>query len=123
SQTNDQSESGAVRVRVAINPDGSRTLYKFDDSQHAATATTTDEGGKLREKMHYKLDDAGRFASASIFGADGKLKFKSRYRYNDGGRLQEGLQLDGHEAVWHKSDYSYQEAGKPTGYAVFGADG
>ncbi|PYL07646.1 MAG: hypothetical protein DME34_06465, partial [Verrucomicrobia bacterium] len=72
SQTNDQSDSGTVRVRVAINPDGSRTLYKFDDAQHAATATTTDEDGKLREKIHYKLDDSGRFSSASVFGPDRK---------------------------------------------------
>ncbi|HEY6205287.1 MAG TPA: hypothetical protein VIW21_03900 [Chthoniobacterales bacterium] len=122
-QTNDQNESGAVRVRVAINPDGSRTLYKFDDAQHTATATTTDEDGKLREKIDYKLDDNGRFSSASIFGAGGKLKFKSRYRYDDAGRLKEELQLDENDAVLHKIVYSYNEAGKETGYSVFDANG
>jgi hypothetical protein len=123
SQTTDQTESGAVRVRVAINPDGSRTLYKFDDAQHTATATTTDEDGKLREKINYKLDEAGRFSSATIFGSNGKLKFKSRYQYDDAGRLQEELQLDGSDAVLHKIVYSYNAAGKATGYSVFDADG
>src|ERR1043166_2670617 len=83
SQITDQTDSGAVRVRVAINPDGSRTLYKFDDAQHTATATTTDEDGKLREKIDYKLDDNGGFSSGSIFGAGGKWKLKTRYRYDD----------------------------------------
>ena len=123
SQTTDQTDSGAVRVRVAINPDGSRTLYRFDDAQHEASATTTDEDGKVREKIQYKLDDAGRFASASILGPDDKLRFKSRYRYDDAGRLQEELQLDANDAVLHKIVYSYSAAGKSTGYSVFDGKG
>jgi hypothetical protein len=122
SQT-DQSDSGTVRVRVAINPDGSRTLYRFDDAQHEASATTTGEDGKVREKIQYKLDDAGRFSSATIFGPDGKLRFKSRYRYDDAGRLQEELQSDADDALLHKIVYTYNQAGKSTGYSVFDANG
>jgi hypothetical protein len=123
SQTSEQADSGAVRVRVAINPDGSRTLYRFDDAQHEASATTTDEDGKVREKIQYKLDDAGRFTSATIFGADGKLRFKSRYQYDNAGRLQEERQSDANDALLHKIVYSYTQAGKPTGDSVFDANG
>jgi len=123
SQTAEQSDSGTVRVTVAINQDGSRTVYKFDDAQHKAIATTTGEDGKLREKIHYQLDEASRFSSASIFGPDGKLRFKSRYQYDNAGRMQEEVQTDANDAVLHKIVYSYSEAGKPTGYSVFDANG
>src|SRR5437867_2928402 len=76
SQTSGQSDSGAVRVTVALHPDGSRTAYRFDDAQHTASATTTGDDGKVRQTIRYQLDDAGRYASANIFGPDGKLRFK-----------------------------------------------
>lgn len=122
-QAGEQTDSGTVRVRVAINPDGSRTLYRFDDAQHVASATTTGEDGKVLQKIEYKLDDAGRFSSATIFGADGKLRFKSRYDYDNSGRLQEELQTDANDAVLHKIVYNYTQSGKPTGYSVFDANG
>jgi hypothetical protein len=123
SQAADQTQSDSVRVTVAINQDGSRTVYQFQDAEHKAIATTTGEDGKVREKIRYQLDDAGHFSSASIFGPDGKLRFKSRYHYDSAGRLQEELQMDAKEALLHKLVYSYNEAGKPTGYSVFDADG
>ncbi len=123
SQAVDKTDNDAVRVTVSINPNGSRTVYKFQDAEHKASATTTGEDGKVREKIHYQLDDAGHFSSASIFGGDGKLRFKSRYQYDAAGRLQEEIQMDEKEALLHKIVYSYSDAGKPTGYSVFDANG
>ena len=79
--------SDAVRVTVSMHPDGSRTVYKFDNAQHKAVATTTDPDGKLRETIRYELDDAGRFSSGEISGPDGRLRFKSRYKYDDAGHI------------------------------------
>jgi len=92
SQSPEQPPSDAVRVTVSMHPDGSRTVYKFDNAQHKAVATTTDPDGKLRETIRYELDDAGRFSSSVISGSDGRLRFKSRYKYNDAGHLLEETQ-------------------------------
>src|SRR3982751_1699832 len=85
SQSPEQTRSDAVRVTVSMHPDGSRTVYQFDNAQHKAIATTTDAEGKLRETIRYELDEAGRFSSGEIFGSDGRLRFKSHYKYNDAG--------------------------------------
>ena len=89
SQPPEQARSDAVRVTVSMHPDGSRTVYKFDNAERKAVATTTDPDGKLRETIRYELDDAGRFSSGEISGPDGRLRFKSRYKYDDAGRLLE----------------------------------
>jgi hypothetical protein len=68
SQSTEQTQSDAVRVTVSMHPDGSRTVYKFDNAQHKAVATTTDQDGKLRETIRYELDEAGRFSSGEISG-------------------------------------------------------
>ena len=34
-----------VRVTMSVNQDGSRTVYKFNDAKHTATATATDADG------------------------------------------------------------------------------
>src|ERR1044072_4838461 len=78
SQSPEQTRSDAVRVTVSMHPDGSRTVYKFDNAQHKAVATTTDPDGKVRETIRYELDDAGRFASGEVSGPDCRLRFKSR---------------------------------------------
>ncbi|HET9418636.1 MAG TPA: hypothetical protein VFO30_04790 [Chthoniobacterales bacterium] len=112
-----------VRLTMSVNQDGSRTVYKFNDAKHTATATATDADGKLREKIHYQLDDSGRFASALVFAPDGKLRFKSRYKYDSAGKLEEETQFSEGDAVLHKIVYNYDGGGKPTGYSVFDADG
>src|SRR6266700_5785604 len=103
SQPTDQTET--IRVTVSMNADGSRTVYKFNDAQHTAVATITDQDGKLREKIRYELDDAVRFSSGQIFGPDGRLRFKSRYKYDDGGRLQEETQSAEDSTLLHKIVY------------------
>src|SRR5882724_2178327 len=123
SQTPEKTESDAVRVTVSTNTDGSRTVYKFNEAQHTAVATITDQNGKLREKIRYELDNAGRFSSGQIFGPDGRLRFKSRYKYDDGGRLQEETQSAEDSTLLHKIVYSYDAAGKQTGYSVLDASG
>jgi YD repeat-containing protein len=117
------SENSAVRVTVSMNADGSRTVYNFNDAQHKATATTTDQDGKLREKIHYDMDDLGRFSSGTIFGRDGRLRFKSRYKYDNAGRLQEETQSTEDGTILHRIVYSYDSSGKRTGYSVFDANG
>src|SRR5262249_59225537 len=123
SQSPDQPGSDAVRVTVSMHPDGSRTVYQFDNVQHKAVATTTDPDGKLRETIRYDLDEAGRFSTGEISGPDGRLRFKSRYKYDDAGHLLEEAQTTGDGALLHKIVYSYDPSGKQTGYSVFDASG
>jgi YD repeat-containing protein len=122
-QSPEQSRSDSVRVTVSMHPDGSRTVYKFDNAEHKAVATTTDPDGKLRETIRYELDEAGRFSSGEISGPDGRLRFKSRYKYDDAGRLLEETQSTGDGTLLHKIVYSYDASGKQTGYSVFDASG
>ena len=123
SQSPEQAGSDAVRVTVSMHPDGSRTVYKFDNVQHKAVATTTDPDGKLRETIRYELDDAGRFSSGEISGRDGRFRFKSRYKYDDAGHLLEETQTAQDGALLHKIVYSYDSSGKQIGYSVFDASG
>jgi YD repeat-containing protein len=123
SQSPEQTRSDAVRVTVSMHPDGSRTVYKFDNMQYKAVATTTDPDGKLRETIRYELDDVGRFSSGEISGSDGRLRFKSRYKYDDAGRLLEEAQSAEDGTLLHKIVYSYDASGKQTGYSVFDASG
>jgi hypothetical protein len=123
SQSPEQTKSDAVRVTVSMHPDGSRTVYRFDNAQHKATATTTDPDGKLRETIRYELDDAGHFSTGEISGPDGRLRFKSRYKYDDAGRLLEESQNAENGMLLHKIVYTYDGSGKQTGYSVFDASG
>src|SRR4026209_2731876 len=123
SQSPEQTRSDAVRVTVSMHPDGSRTVYKFDNVQHKAVATTTDPDGKLRETIRYELDEAGRFSTGEISGPDGRLRFKSRYKYDDAGHLLEETQSAENGTLLHKIVYSYDAAGKQTGYSVFDTSG
>ena len=116
-------ENNAVRVTVSMKADGSRTVYKFDDAQHKAVAITTDQDGKLREKIHYDMDEAGRFSSGTVFGSDGRLRFKSQYKYDGSGRLEQETQSAENGTLLHKIVYSYDPAGKQTGYSIFDANG
>ena len=123
SQSPGQTGSTAVRVTVSMHPDGSRTVYKFDNAEHKAVATTNDPDGKLRETIRYELDDAGRFSSGQISGPDGRLRFKSRYKYDDAGHLLEETQSTADSTLLHRIVYSYDASGKQTGYSVFDASG
>ncbi len=122
-QSPEPSASDTVRVRVSMNSDGSRTVYKFDNARHKAVATTTGEDGKLRQRVDYDLDEAGRFSSGNVFGPDGRLLFKSRYIYDSAGRLQEETQSAEDGTVLHKIVYSYDQNGKQTGYSIFDGSG
>jgi hypothetical protein len=122
-QSPEQARSDAVRVTVSMHPDGSRTVYNFDNAQHKAVATTTGQDGKLRETIRYELDDAGRFSSAEISGPDGRVRLKSRYKYDDAGRILEEAQSAADGTLQHKIVYSYDSSGKQTGYSIFDASG
>ena len=119
----EQAQSDAVRVTVSMHPDGSRTVYNFDNAQHKAVATTTDVDGKLRQTIRYELDDTGRFSSAEISGPDGRLRLKSHYKYDDAGRILEETQSAADGTLQHKIVYNYDLSGKQTGYSVFDASG
>ena len=118
-----QAPNDAVRVKVSMHPDGSRTVYNFDNTQHTAVATTTDADGKLRETIRYQLDNAGRFSSGEVLGPDGRIRLKSRYKYDDAGRILEETQSAADGTFQHKIAYSYDLSGKQTGYSVFDASG
>src|SRR5213593_1202150 len=123
SQSPEQTRSDAVRVTMSMHPDGSRTVYNFDNAQHKAVATTTDPDGKLRQTIRYELDDTGRFSSAEISGPDGRLRLKSHYKYDDAGRILEETQSAADGTLQHKIVYNYDSSGKQTGYSVFDASG
>jgi len=108
---------------MSMHPDGSRTVYNFDNAQHTAVATTTDPDGKVRQTIRYQLDNAGRFSTGEVFGPDGRVRLKSRYKYDDAGRILEEAQSAPDGTLMHKIVYSYDSAGKQTGYSVFDASG
>jgi hypothetical protein len=60
-QVAENPDKETVRVTVSLNADGSRTTYRFDRPNKKATALTTGQDGKVREKIRYDLDDSGRF--------------------------------------------------------------
>jgi hypothetical protein len=102
---------------MSMHPDGSRTVYNFDNAQHTAMATTTDPDGKVRQTIHYQLDNAGHFSTGEVSGPDGRVRLKSRYKYDDGGHLLEEVQSAADGTPLHKIVYSYDSAGKQTGYS------
>jgi hypothetical protein len=122
-QTSAPATDDAVRVTVALNADGSRTVYQFDAANHEATATTTDSDGKLRGKIVYQIGDAGRFTSGVVFGPDEKFLFKSVYKYDAAGRMEQETHLAKDDSVINKILYKYNPAGKQIGYSVFDPTG
>ena len=118
-----QGQGDAVRVTMSMHPDGSRTVYNFDNAQHTAVATTTDADGKVRETIRYQLDNAGRFSTGEVSGPDGRVRLKSRYKYDEAGRILEETQSTADGTILHKIVYSYDSAGKQSGYSVFDASG
>jgi hypothetical protein len=118
-----QAQGDAVRVTMSMHPDGSRTVYNFDNAQHTAVATTTDPDGKVRETIRYQLDNAGRFSTGEVSGPDGRIRLKSRYKYDQGGHILEEAQSAADGTPMHKIVYSYDSAGKQTGYSVLDASG
>lgn len=118
-----QAAGDAVRVTMSMHPDGSRTVYNFDNPQHTAVATTTDSDGKVRQTIRYQLDNAGRFSTGEVSGPDGRVRLKSRYKYDDAGHILEETQSAADGTPLHKIVYSYDSAGKQTGYSVFDASG
>jgi len=122
-QVADNTNNETVRVTVSLNADGSRTSYRFDQANKKATAVTTGQDGKVRDKIRYELDDNGRFVSGVISDAAGQFRFKALYRYDVAGRLQEEAHLGKDDALINKIVYSYDPAGKQTGYSIFDAAG
>jgi len=118
-----QASGDAVRVTMSMHPDGSRTVYNFDNAQHTAVATTTDPDGKIRQTISYQLDNAGRFSTGEVSGPDGRVRLKSRYKYDDAGHILEEAQSTADGTLLHKIVYSYDSAGKQTSYSVFDASG
>src|SRR5213594_4712340 len=108
---------------MSMPPDGSRTVYNFDNAQRTAVSTTTDPDCKVRQTIRYQLDNAGRFSIGEVSGPDGRVRLKSRYKYDDAGRILEEAQSAVDGALLNKIVYSYDSAGKQTGYSVFDASG
>jgi hypothetical protein len=113
----------AIRVTVALNADGSRTVYEFDSLHHTATATTTGRDGKTVGKIRYMLDRAGRFSSGDVYGPDDQLRFKTLYKYDPAGKITQETQLGSDDKVRNKIVYAYDKVGKQTGYTVYDAAG
>jgi hypothetical protein len=108
---------------MSMHPDGSRTVYNFDNAQHTAVATTTDPDGKVRQTIRYQLDNSGRFSTGEVAGSDGRIQLRSRYKYDDAGRILEEAQSAADGTLQHKIVYTYDSAGRQTGYSVFDASG
>jgi YD repeat-containing protein len=113
----------SVRVSVTLNQDGSRTSYRFDPTNHKATATTTDPAGKWQSKIEYELDEAGRFGSDRIYGPDGKFQFRSIYKYDSANHLLEESKFAKDNHLLGRIVFSSNGSGKQTGYAVYDSNG
>jgi hypothetical protein len=118
-----QAPNDVVRVTVSMHPDGSRTVYNFDNAQHTAVATTTDADGKVRQTIRYEVDNAGRFSTGEVSGPDGRTRLKTRYKYDAAGRILEEAQSAADGTLLNKIVYSYDSSGKQSGYSVFDASG
>lgn len=118
-----QTGDDEARVTVAINPDGSKTVYQKDSLSRQATATTTGADGKLRGTIIYQLDSEGRYESGQVFAANGSFRFKTLYKYDAAGRLVQETQLAKDDSVRNKIAYSYDAVGKPVGYAIYDGNG
>ena len=118
-----QSGDETLHLTVAVNPDGSKTIYQTDRAKRETVATNLGADGKTRGKTTYKLDGAGRYESGEIFGADGKLRMKTKYEYDVAGRLLSETQFSTGGEVRDKLIYSYDAAGHQSGYAVYDAAG
>lgn len=122
-QLQDRGSGDAVRVTVAINEDGSRTAYEFDQANHKAIATTTDAAGKVLKKIRYVLDDGGRFSTGEVFGPKEQFRFKTVYKYDASGQLLQETQCTKEDVVTNKIVYAYDAMGKQTGYSVYDGAG
>jgi hypothetical protein len=122
-QPSEPSPTEAVRVRVALNSDGSRTTYEFDNPHHKAIATMTAADGTMLGRIRYELDAVDRFSSGEVFGPDGKFRFKAVYKYDGAGRLEQEIQLNRDESVLRKFVYSYDRGGKRNGWSVYDGSG
>jgi hypothetical protein len=118
-----QSADDAMRVTLALNPDGTKTTYETNAANHRCVATTTDAHGKTRGKIIYRLDADGRYESGDVFAANGAFRFHTLYHYNAAGQLAEETQLDKGGAVLHKIVYSFDAEGHPSGYAIYDGSG
>ena len=118
-----QTADNTVRVTVAVNPDGSKTVYQTSGATHQTIATTTGVDGEGRGKITYKLDDAGRYESGQVFAVNGALRFKTVYGYDAAGRLTQETQLAKDDSVRNRIVYSYDTEGHQTGYAIFDGAG
>jgi hypothetical protein len=118
-----QAADDTVRVTVTMNPDGSKTVYQNDSSNHQSIATTTGADAKARGKIIYKLDANGGYESGQVFAANGALRLKTLYQYDAAGRLTQETQLAKDESVRNKIVDSYDAAGHQAGYAVYDGDG
>lgn len=118
-----QAQTDAVRVTMSMHPDGSHTVYNFDNTQHTAVATTTGPDGKVLQTIHYQLDNAGRFSTGEVSGPDGHVRLKSRYKYDEAGHILEEAQSAVDGTLRNRIVYTYDSSGKQTGYSVFDASG
>ena len=114
-----QPADDTVRATVAMNPDGSKTLYQTDNVKQETIATEVGANGKTRRKILYKLDAAGRYESGQVFGSDGKLRYKTKYQYDSAGRLERETHLTKDDTVSSSIVYDYDAAGHQVGYAVY----
>ena len=118
-----QSDDDTVRVTVAMNPDGSKTLYQTNNAKRETIATEAGANGKTCRRILYKLDGEGRYESAQVFGADGKLRYKTKYQYDSASRLQRETHLTTDDTVSNSIVFNYDAAGHQTGYAVYDGEG
>jgi len=117
------SSSEAVRVSVLLNTDGSRTVYEADNANHKSVATTTEPGGKLREKIRYDLDESGRFLRSEVYGPKEQFRFFAKYRYDADNHLIEETHFAKDQSVIGKIVFRYDAAGRQIGYSSYDGAG
>ena len=117
------SPAEAIRVSVLLNTDGSRTVYEADNANHKSVATTTEPGGKLREKIRYDLDQNGRFMRGEVYGPKDQFRFFAKYRYDADNHLIEEMHFAKDQSVIGKIVFHYDAGGRQIGYSSYDAAG
>ncbi len=104
--------SDTVRVKVTLNPDGSRTAYEFDTAHHTATATTTSRDGKPAAKFSTSSMRPAVSRPALFTARTGSFASRAYISTTTpaGCRKRRNSTKDG--AVISKIVYTYDSAGK-----------
>jgi hypothetical protein len=112
-----------VKVTTTLHEDGTSTVLTSNPSEHSAEAVTSDQGGKVRQKVIYTLDEQGQFSEGVVSGPKGEFLFKAEYKRDPANRLAEEIDYNRDGTLLRRFVYNYDANGKVTRIQAFDAAG